>query len=175
MQTSAKNVVIRNALPEDATSYRDLRLEALRNHPEAFWEDYEEQAALPTPFWQEQLRNVHDSSSSLIQLAVSDGTLVGMTAISRTESPKHRHVGVIWGVYVRPAWRGLRIANNLIASCLAWAQTQQLRVVKLAVSATNVAAIRCYLRCGFSVYGVDPEVIYYDGMYYDELLMARHL
>jgi RimJ/RimL family protein N-acetyltransferase len=46
-------------------------------------------------------------------------------------------------------------------------------VVKLGVITTNTPAIRCYARCGFTVYGIDPKVIYYDGVFYDELLMAR--
>jgi RimJ/RimL family protein N-acetyltransferase len=28
-------------------------------------------------------------------------------------------------------------------------------------------------RCGFTVYGVDPQTILHDGVYYDELLMSR--
>jgi RimJ/RimL family protein N-acetyltransferase len=36
-----------------------------------------------------------------------------------------------------------------------------------------VAAIRCYNRCGFTVYGVEPQAIRHDGVMYDELLMAR--
>jgi RimJ/RimL family protein N-acetyltransferase len=56
-----------------------------------------------------------------------------------------------------------------------WARAQQLRLVTLSVVTTNAAAIRCYVRCGFSVYGMDPEVIYHDGVYYDELLMVHKL
>jgi RimJ/RimL family protein N-acetyltransferase len=50
-----------------------------------------------------------------------------------------------------------------------------MRLVKLAVVTTNASAIRCYIQCGFRVYGVEPQVIYYDGVYYDELLMSREV
>jgi RimJ/RimL family protein N-acetyltransferase len=78
-------------------------------------------------------------------------------------------------VYVAPAWRGLRIAAELIDSCIAWAREKEIVVVKLGVSATNEPAIRCYERCGFTTYGTEPRAILYEGVYYDELLMARAL
>jgi len=37
----------------------------------------------------------------------------------------------------------------------------------------NMAALRCYTRNGFTVYGVKPGRLYYGGMMHDELLMAR--
>ena len=45
----------------------------------------------------------------------------------------------------------------------------------VSVTATNGPAISLYLRCGFSVYGVDPEITCVNGVYYDELMMARRL
>jgi RimJ/RimL family protein N-acetyltransferase len=56
-----------------------------------------------------------------------------------------------------------------------WAQAQKLVLVKLEVISANTAAIRCYTRCGFTVYGVDPQVIYSDGVYYDELMMVKRV
>jgi L-amino acid N-acyltransferase YncA len=81
----------------------------------------------------------------------------------------------VWGVYVRAAWRGRRVADRLIEACIEWARPHGVRVAKLAVITSNAAAIRCYLRCGFSVYGVEPQVIHVDGVYHDELLMVRYL
>jgi hypothetical protein len=37
----------------------------------------------------------------------------------------------------------------------------------------NIPEIRCYERCGFEGYCVGPMVLYYVGVYYDELLMAK--
>jgi RimJ/RimL family protein N-acetyltransferase len=67
----------------------------------------------------------------------------------------------------------LRLADGLVAACVNWARTLGVRIVKLAVVTTNTAAIRCYARCGFRVYGVEPQALYYDGVFHDELLMAR--
>jgi ribosomal protein S18 acetylase RimI-like enzyme len=108
-----------------------------------------------------------------IFLAVANPQIIAMAGIFRGGYPKTRHNGTIWGVYVTPAWRGLHIAEALLDACTAWARAQGLALVKLAVVNTNASAIRCYTRAGFSVYGVDPKVICYQGVYYDELLMVK--
>jgi len=50
-----------------------------------------------------------------------------------------RHSADIVGMYVRPAWRGLRIAGVLVNTCLDWARTHGVATVKLAVVTTKVA------------------------------------
>jgi RimJ/RimL family protein N-acetyltransferase len=165
-------VAIRSAREEDAPAYRDLRLEALRNHPEAFSADYEANLAKPMTFWTERLLNSPDNTV-MIYFAVRDQPLIGMCGITRTNSPKLQHSATIVGMYVRPDWRGLRIAERLVTACVDWARTQAVKIVKLAVVTTNTRAIRCYARCGFQVYGIEPKALFYDGVFYDELLMAR--
>jgi len=175
METSPELVVIRPAREQDAEAYRDLRLEALRNHPEAFGSDFEQQAAFSLAYWQERLRANIDNPRGIIQFAVSDQALIGMAGLYRNESPKECHAGTIWGVYVRPHWRGQGIAQSLVDACMAWGKSQGVWLGKLAVVTTNIAAIRCYLDCGFTVYGVDPAVIFSGGTYHDEFLTVRRL
>ncbi|MEZ4639808.1 MAG: GNAT family N-acetyltransferase [Caldilineaceae bacterium] len=85
------------------------------------------------------------------------------------------NTALIWGVYVRPSWRGRHIAEDMLEVCVGWARENGVSVVKLAVVSTNGGAIRCYLRCGFQVYGVEPQVLFHDGVMQDDLLMARVL
>src|SRR3712207_8126544 len=42
---------------------------------------------------------------------------------------------------------------------ISWCAAAEVRLVRLAVATGNVPAIRCYLRCGFQVCGVQPEAI----------------
>ncbi|MBC7249859.1 MAG: GNAT family N-acetyltransferase [Anaerolineae bacterium] len=171
--TPRGTVTIRAAREEDAPAYRDLRLEALRNHPEAFSSDYAANLAKPMTFWTERLRSDSTDSTVMTYFAVHDQQLIGMCGITHTDSPKIRHSANIVGMYVRPDWRGFRIAEGLITICMDWARTQGVKIVKLAVVTTNTRAIRCYARCGFQVYGIEPQALYYDGVFYDELLMTR--
>jgi ribosomal protein S18 acetylase RimI-like enzyme len=163
---------IRQAVVADAETLRALRLEALQGHPEAFGSDYEREVERPASFWVERLSEQTDRAIFLVESA---GKLVGMIGIYRSELVKLRHNATIWGVYVRPQWRGQGVAVDLLQTAVNWAERQGLKWVKLAVIANNGAAIRAYVKGGFRVYGVDPAVIYHDGVYYDELLMARQL
>jgi len=171
IETSLGTLTIRPGRVEDAPAYRELRLQALANHPEAFGSDYETSLHLPMTDWEERLRALGDES--MIFFAVHESGFAGMCGIFRGNSKKTRHSATIVGVYVRPAWRGYQIADLLIEACIDWARDHDIVIVKLAVNTTNTAAIRCYARCGFSVYGVDPQVIEVDGMMYDELQMVR--
>jgi GNAT superfamily N-acetyltransferase len=156
---------------EDAATFRELRLQALREHPVAFTANYDANLARPPEFWQERLRG--QGVTGNIYFAVHDGGLVGMTGIQAGDSPKTRHSAWIWGVYTLPEWRGLRIVDALIEACLDWGRAHGVTVAKLGVTTINAAALQSYLRCGFSVYGVEPKAVVYEGVVYDELLMAR--
>ena len=167
-------VTIRPATPADAEPMSQLRLEALRSHPEAFGSDYETSAKKTQDEWVTRLRE-NDGISSILYLACEDDALAGMTGIVQGQAPKMAHYAFIWGVYVRPAYRRQGVAGQLLQACLDWASTKDIELVKLAVVNTNVAAIRCYAAAGFRVYGVEPRVIRVDGVDYDELLMVREL
>jgi RimJ/RimL family protein N-acetyltransferase len=174
--TTPKGVVsIRFAGPEDAAFLRDLRLEALNTHPEAFSADAALTEAETVETWAGRLSQRAETGEGVICVAIVNDRLIGMCGLYRENRPKTRHGGTIWGVYVRTDWRSYRLAEVMIKECIAWAQTQELVLVKLGVVMTNTPAIRCYSRCGFTVYGIDPKAIYYHDIFYDELLMVKCL
>lgn len=173
--TSNGPVMIREALPADAQALRTLRLEALARHPESFGADLALSMAESVEVWAERIAGYDAQSSGIVYAAWAEGQPVGMTGLVRGHWPKTRHSGTIWGVYVAPAWRGLRLAEALLEACCRWGQAHGLTVIKLAVVRQNTAAVRCYTRCGFAAYGAEPQALCYDGVYYDELLLARQL
>lgn len=166
-------ITIRPATVDDAVPLRALRLEALASQPEAFAADHDRTEAESAEAWVERIRQNEANNEGVICVAAAQEGLVGMTGLYRGHWPKTRHSAMIWGVYVTAAWRGLGIAEALLEACLDWARAQGITVVKLGVVTTNTPAIRCYARCGFTVYGIEPQVIRYDGVCYDELLMTR--
>lgn len=173
LTTSRDKIMIREASTADAIPYRELRLEALQDSPTAFTADYEMNLNQPAKYWEDRL--TMDADESTLFLGDHKGKLIGMTGVARGRSQKTKHSAWIWGVYVTPAWRGIRIAKELIHSCVTWAKAKKVVVVKLGVTSTNRSAIHCYERCGFSAYGTEPRAIFYEGEYYDELLMSRDL
>jgi RimJ/RimL family protein N-acetyltransferase len=164
---------IRPATLADLEPFRQLRLEALQNHPTAFGQDYDEIVLRPLTYWDQTLRINREERN--IYLAEHDNELVGMTGIARGLTKKIRHNASIWGVYVRPGWRGRHISEALLQACLDWAKGNQVIVVNLAVVTSNRSAIRVYERCGFCTYGVEPKAIFCDNQFYDEYLMTISL
>ena len=175
ISTPKGTISIRPANKADATELRELRFEALLDTPQAFAADYTEAQADPVEVWVERIHSYALENTGILSIACLEDRLVGMTGLARGSHSKTRHSGWIWGVYVSPELRGMHIGEALVVECLAWAQAQGLRVVKLSVITSNTPAIRCYTRCGFSVFGVEPPAIAYDGVLYDELLMAKSM
>jgi RimJ/RimL family protein N-acetyltransferase len=160
---------IRRVTEADVEALIDIRLEALQNHPVAFSADYENDLQRPLAEW---LQRIGESPTFM---AWDGDTAAGMAGIFSGWSSKTSHQGTIWGVYVRPAYRGRGLCEDLVRRCLEWARENGKKIVYIAAASNNTAAIRCYERCGFSVFGLQPTAICVDGRYYDELLMAQVL
>jgi len=108
-------------------------------------------------------------------IACSEKELIGMAGIIRGHWPKTRHFGTVWGVYVEPGWRGYKIAEAMVNAISEWATAHEMTVIYLGVTVSAKAAIRCYARCGFTEYGIEPKAIYYHGNYFDQALMVKLL
>ncbi len=97
---------IRESTADDAAAYREMRLEALLAHPEAFGSDYAESATRPPSHWLERVSIPHGRERNNLWFAVGpDGALAGMLGVYTESMAKLRHVGTVVSVYTRPAWR----------------------------------------------------------------------
>jgi RimJ/RimL family protein N-acetyltransferase len=173
--TPRGDVSIRIATAQDADQLYNLRLEALRMHPDAFAADVDITAANGVEAWVTLIENYARDQSGAVIMASTKDNLIGMTGILCGHWPKTRHNATLWGMYVKPAWRRLHICEAMIKCCLKWAMENQIMVVKLGVNTSNTNAIRCYTHCGFSTYGTEPRAVYERGVYHDEYLMAKIL
>lgn len=171
--TPRGEILLREAKSADATRFRELRLGALQDSPIAFSADYQKTLSQPPKYWEETLTMQQEEAT--IFLAVHAGELIGMTGIARGNSPKTRHAAVVWGVYVKPEWRGVHIAEELIRACFRWAKARGVVIARLGVATENKSAVHCYERCGFKIYGTEPRALFYEGKYYDFHLMDRSL
>ena len=113
--TPPGQIHLRPAVPADAAAFRELRLEALRLHPQAFSADYESSLAISEAQWSERLQ---PDQNGVILFAEVDAALVGMSGIRLGGSPKTRHSAMVWGVYVRSRWRGLGLSTTLVSACV---------------------------------------------------------
>jgi RimJ/RimL family protein N-acetyltransferase len=178
-------IQIRPVTTDDVEALRTLRIEALRLHPISFTADLAETESRPPDAWREQIAaTLGPTATSAIFVADAGDAgagarLVGMTGVYTPVQPKLAHVGTIWGVYVRQTYRGGGVGRKLIEACIDWARSKRLVGLRLSAVAheadENGAARRCYERCGFVAYGVEPHAVLFDGRLYDENLMALTL
>jgi len=159
-------ITIRRLQPDDAESYRAIRLEGLEHHPEAFGASFEDEAAQSLDWFAERLR------SRGVFGAFRDGELVGVAGFYPYAGAKARHKGVLWGMYVRPSARGTGAARALVERVVEQAR-QHVELLHLTVVRTNDRARRLYARTGFTEYGVETHSLKVGDQYFDEVLMVR--
>jgi ribosomal protein S18 acetylase RimI-like enzyme len=136
----------------DWADLRELRLEALKDSPLAFVEQYDEALAQPPGFWQARVARGAAGGDSATFVAVGgEGRFVGK-ATGRVEATPDGPATQVVGVYVTPAWRGRRpgVATALLERVIRWSHEEAgTDPVRLVVMETNAPAFAFYRRIGF--------------------------
>ena len=159
---------LRRLTPDDAAAFRDIRLEALQTHPEAFGAEFEAEAQRSLEDWQKNI------ATKTFFTAETEGKLIGMVAFVRHSGRKVEHSGKIISMYVRPDVQAHGVGAALLTMALDYAKTLVEQVFLCCVT-QNEKAFRFYKRHGFVVYGTEPRVLKIGETYYDEYLMVKDL
>jgi ribosomal protein S18 acetylase RimI-like enzyme len=163
--TDSSQVQIRRLMPADARLYREIRLEALQQAPEAFGSTFEQECSQSLAQFEEALTKAD------VFGAFRETDLLGMAGYFTQAGAKQAHKGLLWGMYVRSIARGTGVAKHLVEAVLGHAR-ERVELVQLAVVSENEAAQRLYRSCGFVAYGHEVHALKQGGRYYDEVLMA---
>jgi ribosomal protein S18 acetylase RimI-like enzyme len=140
--------------PDDWRDLRAIRLEAFRRAPAAFSTTYAEALARPDEDWRERLA----SARSIHLAARSRGCPVGMVGGHLTSDEGDPTVGVVFGMYVREAYRGQGIGRRLLLRLLdRFAAAPAIAVVRLWVRPSQRPALRLYASLGFRVVGEEED------------------
>jgi GNAT superfamily N-acetyltransferase len=164
---------IRTLSPDDASLYRELRLRALQEHPEAFATSYEEEQARSILHFAQKLTPGPDH---ITLGAFDEEKLVGIVTLTRPVSnPKLRHRATLAAMYVAPEARKHRLARILLNKSLSIAEEWGVSDVALAVAVGNHTARNLYASAGFVSYGIEPRCLCVDGRFYDAEWMNLRL
>jgi ribosomal protein S18 acetylase RimI-like enzyme len=161
-------ISVRRLTPEDYAALREIRLEALRLHPECFSADPAVEEAFTKEEWLARL------ASAVTFGGFAQGALSGIVVFSKPRSVKLAHTGDLGAMYVREAARGSGLAGALINAVVDQA-TREVEQLKLTVNADNARAIALYERHGFRTIGRIPKSLRINGRDYDELMMVRQI
>ncbi|WP_332690243.1 GNAT family N-acetyltransferase, partial [Devosia sp.] len=100
---------VRRLTRADAAAYRQVRLDSLRDHPEAYASVYESAVQRPEASWIQTVETL-----ALFGAFAPDGALIGLVGFMQEDGDKDRHRGWLIQMYVRPHMRGTGCAMGLV-------------------------------------------------------------
>jgi ribosomal protein S18 acetylase RimI-like enzyme len=147
-------VSIRRFRADEWSTYRELRLRALADSPDAFGSTLELEEGKPNEHWSERVAFAANSESQMLLVAEVGKERVGLAlgAIVPAE-PEIAHVFQMW---VAPEARRRGCARALLDALLVWARGTNAKAMVLRVTCGDTPARRLYERAGFTTHG-DPE------------------
>jgi GNAT superfamily N-acetyltransferase len=134
-------VLVRATTLDDWQPMREIRLQALRDAPDAFGSTYAREIAFEPAEWHR--RATRDGSFLAF---LPDGELAGLAGGFEEEPGMVELVSM----FVCPQARGRGVGEALAGAVAAWARNRNAASVHLWVTETNKPAIRLYERCGFA-------------------------
>ncbi len=139
--TRESTLSIRRCGLDDWRDLRTIRLEALKDTPDAYGSTYEESVLWSDAQWK------NAASTRLYYLADRDGAVVGMVSGGLNDA----HPGTRWlyGMYVTPSERGSGTAALLVRAIDDWARSHGVAEVYLHVTTSVPRARAFYEKVGF--------------------------
>lgn len=152
--TVTDTLVVRRFSAAEWPVYRDLRLRALGDSPDAFGSTLSEETGRTDAQWAGCLAAASDSQTNLQVVAEVDGEPVGL-AWGRVDPP-NPEVAVLYQMWVAPSHRGVGAGKMLLEAVIAWARARNASFLDLGVTCGNSPARRLYERAGFKPVG-EPQ------------------
>jgi hypothetical protein len=91
-------VKIHALTPADASEFHAIRLRAFSEHPAAFGTSYETQLNTPMDDVTERLRTQSTYGDNFVLGCFVERRLTGIVGFARSDGPKERHKGWLWGM-----------------------------------------------------------------------------
>jgi ribosomal protein S18 acetylase RimI-like enzyme len=168
--------VIRPLAEADASAYQELRLRALREHPDAFTSSYEEDRTRPLAWARSRIVPSAEAPHNFVLGAFAQGKLVGILGMSVEPRIKIRHKGYVFGMYVAPEHAGRGVGRQLMTFCIARAAgIPVLEQLHLTVTESNARARSFYEQAGFRSFGVERNAVKIGERYFDKCHMVLDL
>ncbi|MUK87977.1 GNAT family N-acetyltransferase [Ornithinibacillus sp. L9] len=156
----------------DSESLVKIRLESLRNNPEAYSSSYEEVKVQPLELHESRLQ----SQESFTFGAFDEEQLIGTVALVKENRQKLRHRANIVSMYVIPTKRRLGVGMKLLQAAIEKARIlDNIEQLHLTVASENKSAVQLYAQAGFEEYGTEKKALKIDNNYVDVKYMVLYL
>ncbi len=134
---------VRRLEPAEWAAYREIRLRALADAPEAFGATHAGEAALSDADWQER----SDRPDRAIFVVDGPAGLIGLAGGG--PAPGVENAAGLYAMWVAPEARRRGLGEALIEAVKAWAMESGYLALGLGVTTTNGPAIALYEHLGF--------------------------
>lgn len=132
---------IRRLSSADWARYRRIRLESLRDAPEAFGSTFDEALGRGEADWRLQL----DALATFV--AVANGSDIG--TVRGGPDQDDIRTAFLLSMWVAPAHRGRGVGDRLVQTVIDWARSEACSRLILDVADHNHPALALYTRAGF--------------------------
>lgn len=156
---------IRRLRTVDSLIFKQMRLESLLNHPDAYQASWEEENRKSAAWFEERIKQ-----NVIFGAFTPENRLIGLCCYKRPRELKSAHKGILWGMYVAPDYRGKGVSLQLLNHTISHARLRA-HILLLSVTSSNLAAYRLYQKAGFCEYGQEPDAMKLGDIYYSERLM----
>lgn len=157
-------------------AFKELRLSALKELPEAFGVSVDEEINQSDDEWQDLLQSACMQQTCWLICAKVDNELIGMIYAEREAGDYFKHLIWIKKVYVKPAWRNHSVGIQMLDAITEllvrdpWAEH-----LVLWVTCQMTSAIKLYQKAGFTIAGTLKKAMNINGTFYDNYLMQKTL
>jgi ribosomal protein S18 acetylase RimI-like enzyme len=154
--------VLHPITPQLASSYREVRLRALRDTPSAFGSTYQRESQFSAEEWIERAGNLC-TGRSVGYLAFDNDEYCGIAACFLNEEDCSK--AELVSMWVAAQHRRTGTGRMLVDTITMWAKAHEAKSLLLLVTSSNDAAMQFYRRIGFSLtgrtepYPNDPSLI----------------
>ena len=165
-----ENLKLRRLLADDVDRFRVLRLMALGENPRAYLQTYDEEKDRPRAF------HAHMVENNIVMGAFQGYLMIGYTILSLNQHRKMSHKGMVWGAYVRPAYRNHDLGKQMRLRLFEVAKEIGLKLCTSSIIANNAAALKVHEAVGYiEMFREKDGVQHLDGTFDDLIHLVKYL
>lgn len=160
------NIEFRKLNRDDWQIYKDLRLQMLREEPQAYSQTLDELSKRSDEDWKDKT----GSDNMAILMAFVDGKSAGMSGLFYEE----RDVVAIWGVFVKKEFRGMGLGKRLMEEIEKEIKKDKgVKNIQVSVTSSQTTALELYKKLGFREIKRFKNKTRHNGALYDEILLEK--
>lgn len=159
------NYIVKKLDKNDWGDYREIRLEALKNEPDAFGSDYSEYKNKEDSYWVDRLSLSGEENGRSFLCAVLDNN--NFMSVGGAYQDENNEWNII-AIYTKKEFRGIGAGSLLLSRILEELKNRGIKEVFLRVNVERAPAISLYKKFGFKIIKTVTDQILGDGKPHEE-------